>query len=73
MATRRLSQPENPELVEKWKAALADGTASAKCDGIVRSSPVPMALANAIVAAIERDRGLEERGRLLQEALDAAA
>lgn len=66
MATNNRSDPESPERVEAWKRALADGTASAKCDEIVRSRPVPMALANAIVAAIERDR-------LLEEALGAAA
>lgn len=47
----------DPDLspVDFWKWAHGLGIAGGLCDFIVRMQPVPMALADALVAAIERD------------------
>lgn len=57
------AKPGQADLVETWKTALADGTASARCDELVRKSPIPNGLADALWRAPEIR--ITKRGRLI--------
>lgn len=53
-------RPGQTELVESWKRSVADGTAGARCDELVRrrimERGIPMALADAIIGAGAREQ-----------------
>lgn len=52
------AQVTQPEVVASWKQSIADGTASERCDDLIRREHerrgIPMRLANALIRATER-------------------